>query len=163
MWKPIILWKSIYRWVDHSKHYVDPTDKNLHTNRIEGFWNKFKRWLPQAGNYNLEEYVYLFMWMEEQKLMGNDPFWALVALVVEDNSVETLEEASKRQEKTDAEVVFDEEDPDEEDDVDEDEEEEEDVDGLDLEKFHFFDCTGCKAIFREKADLLHHVTNCDTL
>ena len=61
--------------------------------------------------------------------MGNDPFWALVALVVEDNSVETLEEASKRQEKTDAEVVFDEEDPDEEDDVDEDEEEEEeDVD-----------------------------------
>ena len=83
-----------HRWVDHSKHYVDPTDKNLHTNRIEGFWNKFKRWLPQAGNYNLEEYVYLFMWMEEQKLMGNDPFWALVALVVEDNSIETLKEAS---------------------------------------------------------------------
>ena len=54
------------RWLDHSKHYVHPTDKNLHTNRIEGLWNKFKRWLPQAGNYNLEEYVYIFMWTEEQ-------------------------------------------------------------------------------------------------
>ena len=93
--------------------------------------------------------------------MGHDPFWALVALVVEDNSIETLKEASKRQEKTDAEVVYDEEDPDEED--DDDEEEEEDADDLDLELFHFFDCIGCKAIFREKADLLHHVTTCDSL
>ena len=59
-----------------------PTDKNLHTNWIEGLWNKFKRWLPQAGNYNLEEYLHLFMWMEEQKLLGHDPFWALVALVL---------------------------------------------------------------------------------
>ena len=95
--------------------------------------------------------------------MGNDPFWALVALVVEDNSVETLEEASKRQEKTDTEVVYDEEDSDEEDDMNDDDEEEEDVDDLDLEKFHFFDCIGCKAIFREKADLLHHATTCDSL
>ena len=96
--------------------------------------------------------------------MGNDPFWALVALVVEDDSIETLKEASKRQEKTDTEVVYDEEDSDEEDDMNnDDDEEEEDVDDLDLEKLHFFDCTGCKAIFREKADLLHHVTNCDTL
>ena len=55
-----------HKWVDHGKMYVCPTDKNLHTNRIEGLWNKFKRWLPQAGNYNLEEYVYIFMWTEEQ-------------------------------------------------------------------------------------------------
>ena len=27
----------------------------------------------------------------------------------------------------------------------------------------FFDCIGCKAIFREKADLLHHATACDSL
>ena len=56
-----------HKWVDHSKNYVCPRNpRNLHTNRIEGLWNKFKRWLPQAGNYNLEEYVYLFMWTEEQ-------------------------------------------------------------------------------------------------
>ena len=59
-----------------------------------------------------------------------------------------LKEATKRQEKTDAEIVFDEEDPDEEEDVDEDEEV--DVDDFDLELFHFFDCIGCKAIFQER-------------
>ena len=48
------------------------------------------------GNYNLEEYMNLFLWMEDQKLMGNDPFLALVA---EDNKVETLKEAVKAQEK----------------------------------------------------------------
>ena len=47
-----------HKWVDQGKNYVCPTDKNLHTNRIEGLWNKFKRWLPLAGNYNLEEYLY---------------------------------------------------------------------------------------------------------
>ena len=31
------------------------------------------------------------------------------------------------------------------------------------EMFHFFDCISCKAIFREKADLLHHATTCDSL
>ena len=71
-----------------------------------------------------------------------------------------LKEETKRQEKTDAEIVF-EEDPDEEEDVDKDEDV--DVDDFDLELFHFFDCIGCKAIFREKADLLHHVTTCDSL
>ena len=36
------------------------------------------------------------MWMEDQKLMGNDPFLALVA---KDNNLETLKEAVKAQEK----------------------------------------------------------------
>ena len=40
--------------------------------------------------------MYLFLWMENQELMGNDPFLALVA---EDNNVETLKEAVKAQEK----------------------------------------------------------------
>ena len=31
--------------------------------------------------------------------MGNDPFWALVALVAEDNNIETLNEAIIAQEK----------------------------------------------------------------
>ena len=153
-----------HRWVDHSKHYVDPTDKSLHTNRIEGLWKKFKMWLPQAGNYNLEEYIYLFMWMEEQKQLGHDPFWALVALVAADNSLETLKEATARQEKTDVEEVVDEameEDGDEPD--EEEDEDDEDTDDDDLELFHFFDCIGCKAIFCQKAELLHHISNCDSL
>ena len=52
--------------------------------------------LLQSGNYNHEEYMYLFLWMEDQKLMGNDP---LLALVAEDNKVETLKDAVKAQEK----------------------------------------------------------------
>ena len=148
-------------WVDHSKNYVDPTDKSLHTNRIEGLWNKFKKWLPQAGNYNLEEYIYLFMWMEEQKQLGHDPFWALVALVAADNNLDTLKEATTRQEKVDAEEVYDDEDEDESD--EEDEDEYEDTDDEDLELFHFFDCIGCKAIFRDQAQLLQHTSTCDNL
>ena len=48
-------------------------------------------------------YMYLFLWMEDQKLMGNDPFWALVA---EDNNVETLKEAVKAQEQIETEEWF---------------------------------------------------------
>ena len=127
-----------HRWVDHSKNYVDPSDRSLHTNQIEGLWNKFKKWLPQAENYNLEEYLYLFMWMEEQKQLGNDPFWALVVLVAADNSLVTLKESMSRQEKLEAEECGDG-DSDESDD-EEDEDEYEDTDEEDLELFHFFDC-----------------------
>ena len=50
-------------------------------------------------------------------------------VVVEDDSIETLKEASKRQEKTDTAIVYDEEDSDEEDDMNDDDEEEEEDDG----------------------------------
>ena len=63
--------------------------------------------LPQSGNYNHEEYMYLFLWMEDQKLMGNDP---LLALVAEDNKVETLKEAVKAQEKIETEEWFEDDD-----------------------------------------------------
>ena len=45
-------------------------------------------------NYNLEE------WMEDQKLMDNDP---LLALVAKDNNAETLKEGVKAQEKIETE------------------------------------------------------------
>ena len=153
-----------HKWVDHTKNYVDPNDRNVHTNRIEGLWNKFKKWLPQAGNYNLEEYLYLFLWMEEQKLMGNDPFWALVALV-EDNNIETLNEATIAQEKIANEEWFDEDDAEEESSDDEEEEDEDgdDEDDKDKELFYFYDCIGCKAIFREERELLQHIVICDLI
>ena len=90
--------------------------------------------------------------------MGHDPFWFLVALVAADNSMETLKQATKREKVTEAEVVFDEEDQDLE---DEDEDEDEDLDDKDLEKFYFFDCIGCKTIFRKKTDLVHHASFCE--
>ena len=51
------------------------------------------------------------MWMEDQKLMGNDPFLGLVA---EDNIVETLKEAVKAQEKIETEERFEDDDAEEE-------------------------------------------------
>ena len=79
-----------HRWVDHSKHYVLPEDRQLHTNGIEGRRGVFKHWLPQAGKYNLEEYMWLFSWIQDKKIRKIDPFWALMALVKADNSIETL-------------------------------------------------------------------------
>ena len=38
-----------HRWVDHSKEYVDPSDRTLHTNKIEGAWPKVKNFLPSSG------------------------------------------------------------------------------------------------------------------
>ena len=57
----------LHRWVDHSKYYVDPNDRSLHTNGIEGLWRTVKRWLPQSGRYNLEQYLNLFLWFHDQE------------------------------------------------------------------------------------------------
>ena len=77
----------------------------------------------------------LFLWMEDQKLMGNFPFLALVA---EDNNVETLKEAVKVQEKIETEEWFEDDDAEEESSDDEEEDEDgEDEDGKNMELFYF--------------------------
>ena len=50
----------------------------------------FKHWLSQTGNYNLDENMWLFNWMQEKKMRNINPFWALVALLKDDNNTETL-------------------------------------------------------------------------
>ena len=82
-----------HRWVNHTEHYVDPSDRTLHTNKIEGFWGCWKRWLPSSGPYNLEEYLYAYLWFHQKKINGEDPFWSLVKLVSENNSQQVLKEA----------------------------------------------------------------------
>ena len=152
----------LHRWVDHSKHYVSPQDRKLHTNGIEGLWGVFKHWLPQAGRYNLEEYMWLFNWIQNKKKLNIDPFWALAALVKADNQTETLKKVVAKADKeatTDG-IQYNSEDEDDGDDDEEDDEEDDDSDEEDQELFYFFDCVGCKNIFREKADLLKHIENC---
>ena len=154
-----------HRWINHNLYYVHPDDRTLHTNAIEGLWGKCKRWLPQSGRYNLEEYMWLFLWMEEQRHSGTDPFCALVALVAADNSTETLRIAvEKDQEEKDTEAV--EFDPDaekeqENEDSDEDDSDEEDSDEEDHKLFYWYDCVFCKCIFREKENLKEHMRSCD--
>ena len=64
------------------------------TNSIEGLWGCWKRWLPSSGPYNLEMYMHTFLWFNNIKASGLDPFWSLVELVKENNSVEVLKEAT---------------------------------------------------------------------
>ena len=161
-----------HRWVNHSRKggcpYVDPDDRTLHTNGIEGMWGKFKRWLPQGGRYNLEQYMWLYQWVEEKKVNGTDPFWALVELVAADNNVETLEmlkntaenaddtEAMPYNEEGEAEMQREADDKD----SDAEDSDAEDSDEEDHEIFYFYDCVFCKEIFCQKEDLLTHINLC---
>ena len=92
-----------HQWLDHSHKtspYVHPTEvnhltgeKDVHTNKIEGFWGCFKRWLPSSGPYNLEQYLTLYLWFQNLKMNQIDPFWALVELVKQNNSIDVMNEA----------------------------------------------------------------------
>ena len=159
----------LHRWVNHSKYYVSPLDRKLHTNGIEGMWGVFKHWLPQAGRYNLEEYMWLFNWIQDKKMRNIDPFWALMELVKADNNCETLKRvvAKADAEATTEAVQYHPKSPEEDEDKDDEEEDresdEEYSDEEDQEIYYFFDCIGCKNIFREKADLYKHIPKCDKL
>ena len=91
-----------HRWLDHSHKtspYVHPADKEaplatrLHTNKIEGFWGCLKRWLPSSGPYNLSQNINVYLWFRTNKLNKVDPFWALVNLVKENNSIDVMNRA----------------------------------------------------------------------
>lgn len=159
----------LHRWVDHSKNYVSPQDRTLHTNRIEGLWGVFKAWLPHAGKYNLQQYMFLFLWFEDCKFRKIDPFWALVKLVKDDNNVETLNAAAEKEEKeadTEGAAYNPQQDKEEQEEAEKEEEadsDEEFSDEEDQEVFYFLDCVGCKKIFRKKELLMAHVRKCDKL
>ena len=57
-----------------------------------GCW---KKWLPSSGPYNLEEYLYAYLWFHQKKIDGEDTFWSLVRLVSDNNSADILKEALK--------------------------------------------------------------------
>ena len=155
-----------HRWIDHSKHYVDPTDRSLHTNMIEGFWGCFKRWLPSSGPYNLEQYLDLFLWFTNLKIQGINPFWRLVELVQKNNSVEVMKKAlGVKPEAEGFEYI----------------EEEAELDAAEMAQLYDpndniesgsetsdasseivnFSCPFCQKVFEEKEDVTEHVNDCD--
>ena len=98
--------------------------------------------------------------MQRKHLDGEDPFWSLVELVKADNSIETLKKAMERteaNEDTEGDEYIDEEEVRAAKQVQEDAQV--DSDEEDLEKFYFYDCVSCKAIFRQKDDLVEHIEN----
>ena len=107
--------------------------------------------------------MHLFVWIENKKKAGEDPFWALLELVRQDNSTATLRDVMEREGgNADTEgAVFDElEDAAQQRDAEEEEELEADAEEANHELFYFFDCVFCKAIFNEKCALLDHVGKC---
>ena len=51
------------------------------------------RFFPNAGSYNLEQYISMFLWFRNVKAEGRDHFWELVRLTSENNSREVFEAA----------------------------------------------------------------------
>ena len=51
--------------------------------------------MPSSGPYNLEEYLYAYLWFHQKKIVGEDTFWSLVRLVSHNNSADILIEALK--------------------------------------------------------------------
>ena len=125
--------------------------------------NNFVTYPLSLLRYNLDEYMQLFMWIENKKKSGEDPFWALAELVRQDNSATTLRNVMEREgQNADTEgVVFDEvEDAAAQREAEEEEEREADAEESNPELFYFFDCVFCKSIFREKDALVNHVGIC---
>ena len=72
-----------YKWemVNHSEHFVSPTNPACHTNTIEGTWRCLKRWLPSSGRYSLEDYLPLYLWFNNNKKNGQNSFWQLLQIL----------------------------------------------------------------------------------
>ena len=152
-----------HAWVDHSKHFVDPDNPTLHTNGVEGLWGTIKRWLPQSGAYNLEKNLKLFLWFEDQKLNGKDPFWSLVKLVAKYNSVDILQQANLVEDDMEGYDVDEEGGEGVEDDEEEEEEEEDSDSDAEIEdEFHtlLFSCPFCMRVYEDKLEMENHVDSC---
>ena len=159
-----------HRWVDHSKFYVDPNDPTLHTNKIEGAWQKVKNFLPSSGAYNLEQQIDCYLWFTKKKLQHEDPFWCLVKLVSENNSIEVLREALNVKDDTLGFEYTPEEAEldaleiarlDMEEDSDEDDSEEDDSDeSSDGDDVSTYTCPYCQGTFEDKPTILVHLDDC---
>ena len=149
----------VHRWIDHSKHYVDPNDPSLNTNKIEGFWGNFKRWLPSSGPYNLAEYTKTYLWFQQRKIRNEDPFWCLVNLIKENNSAEVIKQALATEPDCEG-FVYDEEEAEldaAEVDNNENSDSASETDDSDGENFN---CVFCGEEFSDKSELISHMDNC---
>ena len=151
----------LHRWVDHSKYYVDPTDRTLHTNGIEGLWRVIKRWLPQSGRYNLEQYLNLFLWFHDQKMREQDTFWSLCSLISKNNSKGMWEIAQGIVPDVEGINLEEENEYDEENDNMEDEESS-DEETDDEEDEMVFSCPWCHRMYDTRAEVVLHIAGCSS-
>ena len=43
--------------INHSRHFVDPSDPSIHTQNIENFWSRIKRHIRNKAGINRESYI----------------------------------------------------------------------------------------------------------
>jgi len=77
--------------VNHSLHFKDPIT-GAHSNTIEGRWFCVKRQLPRSGAYELESYLFVYMWRELVKREQGDHYTSFLALLASKREEETPEE-----------------------------------------------------------------------
>jgi transposase-like protein len=54
--------------VNHSQNYVDPSDRQIHTQGVENQWRQLKRWLRAKGTNlgdNIQEYINEWLYKQE--------------------------------------------------------------------------------------------------
>ena len=154
-----------HKWVDHTAGYVHPDDYTMHTNKIEGLWQKVKKWLPQGGPYDLEKNLKLFLWFQNQKEEGKEPFWSLVKLVSENNYINVMNTALENTvENEEGHTYDDEEDATLQDEAHEHEDEEDDDSGSetedDEESTLLYSCPFCMHVYKEKTEVTAHLPEC---
>ena len=100
--------------------------------------------------------MHTFLWFTNIKASGLDPFWSLVELVKENNSVEVLKEAFQVEEYMEAteDVEVDDAEVAKLDDLYETESETTDGEGDN------FNCPFCQKMFLNKIELMEHVEEC---
>ena len=60
------LWES----VNHSEHFVSPTNPSCYTNTIEGTWR-----------CSLEDYLPMYLWFNQNRKNGTNNFWCLLNIL----------------------------------------------------------------------------------
>ena len=60
------LWES----VNHSEHFLSPTNPSCHSNKIEGTWR-----------CSLEDYLPMYLWFNQNRKIGTNNFWCLLNIL----------------------------------------------------------------------------------
>lgn len=72
----------IHKKVNHSKHFVDPDDKNIHSNTIEGFWMHLRKYMPNIKK-DSELYTLYFLEFAFRKRYKDKLFEKLLQVIKE--------------------------------------------------------------------------------
>lgn len=74
----------IHKSINHSRYFVDPNDKTIHTNTIEGFWMHLRKYMPNIKK-DSELYTLYFLEFAFRKRYKDNLFEMLKAVIIHYN------------------------------------------------------------------------------